>query len=546
MDAAQSASQEDVFRLLADAETHGMDESEGDKVRRIDTHAAAVFLAGDLVFKVKRAVKYPFLDYSTPDKRKAACLAELEVNRAFAPQLYRRVVPITREASGALALDGTGEPVEWAVEMTRFDENKTLDRLAERGRLSDTLTRKLAAVVAAMHTRAKPVEPNSWIEAVPGFITENAAAFRKHGDREQGHREQDDRGHRNRDHDELFPDHLVDLLEQKSLAAFHRLRPLLAARGAQGLIRRGHGDLHLGNVAILGGETVAFDALEFDPIFASGDLLYDLAFLLMDLVERGLPRAANEVLNGYFAAARRIEDCDGIAALPFFMSLRAAIRAKVTAARLALAKTEDKDKIARAAKSYFKLALDLLMPAKPVIVGTGGLSGTGKSVLARALAPLLPPMPGALVFRSDVERKALFGVAETDRLPPEAYRPEATDRIYAVLNEKAGRVARAGHCAIADAVFAKPQERAALETAATAAGADFHGLFLVADLPSRLARVGGRGPDASDADAAAAQRQEDFAIGDVTWEIIDASGAPDETLAQARMEIARMEIARRQ
>jgi aminoglycoside phosphotransferase family enzyme/predicted kinase len=427
--------------------------------------------------------------------------------------------------------------------MARFDENKTLDRLAERGRLSDTLTRKLAAVVAAMHTRAKPVEPNSWIEAVPGFITENTAAFRKHGEREQGPREQDDRGHRNRDHDELFPDHLIDLLEQKSLAAFHRLRPLLAARGAQGLIRRGHGDLHLGNVAILGGETVAFDALEFDPIFASGDLLYDLAFLLMDLVERGLLRAANEVLNGYFAAARRIEDCDGIAALPFFMSLRAAIRAKVTAARLALAKTEDmtedKDKLARAAKSYFKLALDLLMPAKPVIVGTGGLSGTGKSVLARALAPLLPPMPGALVFRSDVERKALFGVAETDRLPPEAYRPEVTDRIYAVLNEKSGRVARAGHCAIADAVFAKPQERTALETAAAAAGADFHGLFLVADLPTRLARVGGRGPDASDADAAVAQRQEDFAIGDVTWEIIDASGAPDETLAQARMEIAR-------
>ena len=141
-------------------------------------------------------------------------------------------------------------------------------------------------------------------------------------------------------------------------------------------------------------------------------MLYDLAFLLMDLVERDLPRAANDVLNGYFAAARRIEDCDGIAALPFFMSLRAAIRAKVTAARLALAKTEDKtedkDKIARAAKSYFKLALDLLMPAKPVIVCTGGLSGTGKSVLARALAPLLPPMPGALVFRSDVERKALL------------------------------------------------------------------------------------------------------------------------------------------
>ncbi len=520
----QAASQDDVFRLLADAETHGLDEHGAGSVRRIDTHAGVVFLAGDLVFKVKRAVKYPFLDYSTLDKRKAACLAELDINRAFAPQLYRRVVPITRETDGALALDGTGEPVEWAVEMARFDENKTLDRLAERGRLSETLTRKLAAEVAAMHARAKPFAPNAWIAAVEGFIAENTAAFRAAALQAPG---------------DLFPDHLVDLLDRKSLAAYRRLRPLLTARGAVGLIRRGHGDLHLGNVAILDGDPLAFDALEFDPIFAAGDVLYDLAFLLMDLVERNLNGAANEVLNGYFAATRRIEDCDGVAALPFFMSLRAAIRAKVTAARLPLAKSEDKDKIARAAKGYFKLALDLLAEVKPVVVCTGGLSGTGKSVLARALAPFLPPSPGALVFRSDVERKALHGAAENDRLAAEAYRPEVTERVYQVLTEKTTRVARAGYSAIADAVFAQPQERIAIETAARAANADFHGLFLVADLPTRLARVGARGPDASDADAAVAQKQEEIDTGNVGWEVIDASDTAETTLEQARAEIAR-------
>jgi uncharacterized protein len=526
-----AAIQDDVFKLLASAEIHGLDDDGIEAVRRIETHSAVVFLAGDLVFKVKRAVKYPFLDYSTLDKRKAACAAELEVNRAFAPQLYRRIVPITREASGALALDGTGAPVEWAVEMTRFDENKTLDRLAEKGRLSDTLTRKLAAAVAAMHERAKPVEPSSWIAAVEGFVTKNSAAFKAH--------EAEHDAEHGAEHSDLFPSHLIAALEQKSLAALLRLRPLLAARGAQKLIRRGHGDLHLGNVAIVDGEPVAFDALEFDPVIAAGDVLYDLAFLLMDLLERGLARAANDVLNGYFAAARRIEDCDGIAALPFFMSLRAAIRAKVTAARLALAKAEDKDKIARAAKAYFKLALDLLTPVKPLVVGTGGLSGTGKSVLARALALALPPAPGALVFRSDVERKALHGSAENERLPPEAYRPEVTEKIYQTLADKAARTARAGHSAIADAVFARPQERSAIETAAAEAGAGFHGLFLVADLPTRLGRVGSRGPDASDADAAVARQQEDFATGDVTWEIIDASGSPEETLDQARMEIER-------
>ena len=211
----------------------------------------------------------------------------------------------------------------------------------------------------------------------------------------------------------------------------------------------------------------------------------------------------------------------------------------MTAARLALAKTEDHDRIARAAKSYFKLALDALTEAKPVVVATGGLSGTGKSVLARALAPLLPPLPGALVFRSDVERKTLHSKAETDRLPAEAYRPEVTDNIYRILADKAARVARAGHSAIADAVFARSNERSAIEATAKAAGADFHGLFLMADLATRLARIANRGPDASDADAAVAQQQESFATEDIAWEIIDASGTAEETLSQAQTEIAR-------
>ncbi len=507
-------SQAAVLKLLADPATYGVAE-----VRRCDTHAASVFLAGDRAIKIKRAVRYPFLDYSTLDKRKAACAAELAVNRAFAPQLYRRIVPITREADGALALDGAGEPVEWAVEMARFDENATLDHLAARGELDDTLAHKLAIAVAAMHERASPVEPSAWIAALEGFIIENTAAFDARGD--------------------LFARGDVAALQQKMLATLSRLRPLLVARGRLGLIRRGHGDLHLGNVAVLDGDPVAFDALEFDPTFAAGDLLYDLAFLLMDLVERGLERSANIVLNGYFAAARRVEDCDGIAALPFFMSLRAAIRAKVTAAKLALTAPADKDALARSAQKYFALALKLLQPNKPMIVCTGGLSGTGKSVLARALAPLLAPLPGALVLRSDVERKALHGSAENERLPIEAYRPEITAQVYALLIDKAGRVARAGHSVIVDAVFARPHQRAAIEAKAIDSGADFHGLFLVADLSTRLSRVGSRGPDASDADTTIARRQEDYAIGDVAWEIIDASGSPEETLDQARAELLR-------
>ena len=272
--AALNQDQSEVFGLLGNPATFGVD-----AIRRFDTHGASVFLAGDRAVKVKRAVRYPFLDYSTLEKRKAACRAELDVNRQFAPQLYRRVVPITRETDGGLAFDGKGAPVEWAVEMARFDEDNTLDHRADRGEFDDALIAKLATTVAAMHERARPVDAESWIAALGDFIADNTKAFQSHSD--------------------LFRSASVAELDRRSTAALTRLRPLLRSRGALGLIRRGHGDLHLGNIAVIDGEPTAFDALEFDPVIAAGDVLYDLAFLLMDLVERGLVAAANTVLNGY-------------------------------------------------------------------------------------------------------------------------------------------------------------------------------------------------------------------------------------------------------
>jgi aminoglycoside phosphotransferase family enzyme/predicted kinase len=508
-DTPSAETQKAVFDLLGNPATYGTGLGNSE-IRRHQTHAAVVFLAGDRALKVKRAVRYPFLDYSTLAKRKAACEAELEVNRKFAPQLYRRVVPITRESNGSLALDGVGEPVEWAVEMTRFDDDRTLDRLAGRGELDDTLIGKLAVAVAAMHERAEPVDGGPWIDALEQFTRNNTSVFRKHA--------------------ELFPAQAVSDLQRQSVSALARLRPLLVERGRQGLVRRGHGDLHLRNIAVIDGEPVAFDALEFDPVIASGDLLYDLAFLLMDLVETGHTHAANRVLNGYFAAAQRPADCDGIAALPFFMSLRAAIRAMATASRRDVTKSD----VAMLARRYFDLALELLKPARPAIVAIAGLSGTGKSLLAQSLAPLLAPAPGALVFRSDVERKNFYGLAEDHRLPAEAYRPEITERIYRIITDKAARVAKAGHSAIVDAVFAKAEERTAVEVAAAALGVDFHGLFLVADLKTRLDRVGAREKDASDADRSVVRKQQELPIGTMTWMRIDASGLPEQTLHKAR------------
>ena len=500
-----TASQDDVLAFLARTSTH-----DGAPVRRIDTHAAVVFLAGSRAFKVKRAVRFPFLDYSTLDKRKAACTAEIEANRRFAPDLYRGVVAITQESDGRLSLGGSGEPVEWAVEMRRFDETATLDRLAERNALGPTLAETLGQVVAQAHADAPEVAALPWIDAIATYIEQNDTAFREFG--------------------ELFEIGAVAELMEHSRSALARIRPLLMARGRLGLVRRGHGDLHLGNIALIDGRPVLFDAIEFDPLAASGDVLYDLAFLLMDLVERGLRPAANVVLNRYLLETRRAEDLDALAALPLFMSVRAAIRAKVTAARLAYASACECAPIAATAKKYFQLATRLISPPRPLLVAIGGLSGTGKSVLARALAPDLLPEPGAVVLRSDVERKGLFGVLETDRLPAEAYVAEVTAHVYGVLADKAHRAIGAGHAAIVDGVFADPDQRKTIAMVADSAGVAFRGIFLSTDLATRLARVGGRANDASDADAAVAKQQEGYALGSVDWSVLDASGDIAQTL----------------
>jgi aminoglycoside phosphotransferase family enzyme/predicted kinase len=504
------ASQEPVIEFLSDPATHG-----GAPVKRIDTHAASVFLAGDRAFKIKRAVRFPFLDFSTLKLRRIACNAEIAVNRAFAPAIYRSVVPITREGSGQLAIGGKGDPVEWAVAMRRFDESQTLDHLAAAGHIDDALADALGRSVAAAHRFAPTATQAQFVEALAKIIEQNETELAAEPDL-------------------LFLQDLRDLADA-TREAFERVKPLLSARERAGLVRRCHGDLHLGNIVLIDGKPVLFDAIEFDERIATGDIFYDLAFLLMDLIGRGLESAANIVLNRYLTDTQRIHDFDALAALPLFMSVRAAIRAKVTAARRRQGNSPAGS--AQSARDYAALARKLLTPAEPQLIALGGLSGTGKSLLARTLAPGLLPPPGAVTLRSDVERKLMFGTGETERLLETAYAAEATAKVYATLFEKAKRVVAAGHSVIVDAVFAQPDERA--DIAKAAAGVTFNGLFLHASLETRLARIGGRSQDASDADTDIARKQEEFDLGRMTWSKVDASGTPEETFIRAEAMLGR-------
>jgi aminoglycoside phosphotransferase family enzyme/predicted kinase len=504
---ADSRMQESVFAFLTDPATHP-------NVHRIDTHAASVFLEGDRALKIKRAVCFPYLDYSTLEKRKAACDEEIKINRQFAPQIYRRVVPITRSEDGSLAIDGTGTPVEFAIEMIRFDERQTIDHLAEDGALDLDLVDAIADAIVASHGVAPiaPVEP--WIVSIKPIIEGNTAAFRSAAG---------------------FSASDIDGLEGASQSEFSRIRALLEQRGSQGYVRRCHGDLHLANIVLIDHNPVLFDAIEFDPAIASVDVLYDLAFPLMDFIRYRRHAAANALLNRYLGKTSN-ENLDALAALPLFMSMRAAVRAKVLLARLDRS-SRGQVEVTQSARAYFELAHRLIFPPAPQLVAIGGLSGTGKSVLARGLAPDILPQPGAVVLRSDVLRKQHLQVDETDRLPEEAYRPEITEQIYEILVRRAMRVLSQGHSVVVDAVFAQEVERAAICDAARRLNVQFVGFFLVTDLATRLSRVGGRERDASDATPKIAELQERYDVGVVDWTVIDASGRPEETLKQCQTKL---------
>jgi aminoglycoside phosphotransferase family enzyme/predicted kinase len=500
-----SATQERIFAALT---AHA-------GVKRIDTHAASVFLDGTRALKIKRAVKFPFLDYSTLGKRKAACEEEIRINRPLAPQIYHRIVAITEGPDGSVKVDGGGRPIEYAVDMSRFDESRTLDHLAKAGRFNADLALAIADAIAASHAAAVPSDSAAWVSSIPALIDGNS-----HGLRNGNH----------------VPAAEVEQLAQASHEAFQRTRPLLEERGRRGFVRRCHGDLHLANIVLIEQQPVLFDAIEFDAQMATVDVLYDLAFTLMDLLRHDQPLTANIVLNRYLAATPP-SNLDALGALPLFMSIRAAIRAQVALARLKRPHSDEAD-ILDEARCYFDLARALIQPPAPRLIAVGGLSGTGKTVLARTLAPTVAPKPGAIVIRSDVVRKEMIGVKETDRLPPSAYTPELAARVYEALTQRARRALAQGHSAIVDGVFARDFERDATVTLARECNVPLTGLFLVADLATRQARIGGRRGDASDATQEVAALQERYNIGHIGWTTIDASGTQAQTLQGCRDAIA--------
>jgi uncharacterized protein len=468
-------------------------------VEAMTTHASMILLTEDRAYKLKRAVRFPYLDYSTAQQRHTACQAELSLNRRTAPEIYIGVHTITREADGQLALDGAGPLIDALVEMYRFDQECLLDRMAQQGSLTSPIMADLAHRIAVFHHDAAISLEHGGVKGIAGVLEINERSLRATG---------------------LVPDDVAITFSKSFRQALEHHSDVLERRRLSGKVRRCHGDLILRNIFLWHGTPTLFDCLEFDENLATIDVLYDLAFLLMDLWHRNQHQLANTLLNRYLDEA---DETDGLGLIPFFMAIRAAVRAHVTAAQAEHASLDTVTGLLSEARQYFDLAASFLKPAPPALVAIGGLSGTGKSTIASLVAPYLGLAPGARILNSDRIRKHLHGVPVQSRLPESAYRPEVSEQVYAILRQEAGRALHVGSAVIADAVFDRPQEREKLEQLAVGSHIPFTGYWLQAPMEVLTSRVAARQKDPSDATADVVHMQAARDCGEIDWVRLDAS-----------------------
>lgn len=461
--------------------------------KTIDTACAHVFLGADAAWKIKRHADLGYANFSTMERRKWALDRELAFNKAAAPDIYRAVRAITRETGGGLAIDGAGEAVEYVLEMRRFDESEVLAAKPES--VDGDLAESLGRIIAGFHAAA-PLRPAGGLTALSFTVGSNAQLLRETC--------------------EGLDQDRVETMIALTEAELERQAPALAHRSATGFSRRCHGDLHLGNILVENGRPVLFDCIEFNDILSDLDVQYDLAFLLMDLDFRGRRDAGVRALSAYLDEAARsfpAEIWDGLASMPLMLSVRAGVRAHV------LAHSGDP----AAARAYVEAAITHLSPPAPVLAAVGGLSGSGKSHFARAVAPLLGASPGAVILRTDEIRKRLMNIPPTRTMDPATYTPEFYVRTYDTMIDNARAALKAGRAVVLDATFIDSGLRGRVEALAAECGVPFRAAWMEAPVKVLEARVAGRTGDASDATVAVLHEQVARLAKPVDWPAVDAT-----------------------
>lgn len=472
---------------MNESEVRRLCDSLDGEVELVETHISWVLLAGDRAFKIKKPVDLGFVDFSTLDRRRRFCDEELRLNRRTAPNLYLDVVPITATPDGPV-LDGRGTRVEYAVRMRRFDQGDLLTAVLARGELTGRHVEVFANEMADFHERcdrSPASSPFGTAEAVRVPVEQNLEVLRT---------SLGDEGHRRR----------LEALRTWSAAELERCREAVVARKQNGFVRECHGDPHLGNAFVErrdGAEhVVLFDGIEFSPELRWIDAMSDVAFTVMDLADRGRPDLAHRFLNAY---VERADDHAGLGVIGYYLVYRSLVRAKVAAIRRDQAgvRGAERDELTAELEGYLTLAERLAARKEPWLLITSGVSGSGKSTVARHVVEAT----GAIRLRSDYERKRIASGTTED-----LYSSVWTDRTYGRLLDLAATVTRAGFTAVVDATFLDRDRRRRFRELADELGVPLVIAYVVADtetLRDRVARRSKEGTDVSDADVAVLERQ---------------------------------------
>ena len=458
-----------------------------ENVDLVETHISWVFLAGDRVVKVKRPVQFPFVDHRSAAQRRHSCEEEARLNRRLTMDVYLGVVPIRR--SGAeLAVDGEGEPVEWATLMRRLPHDRMLDVLLAANEAPHDLADRLAAVLIPFHRetagRCDATEPE-----LTAVITDNLDELRPFAG-------------------PLLGATQFALLDEAMRGFIGDHGDLLAKRVAEGWIRDGHGDLRAEHVCLEPDGVQIFDCVEFNSALRCADVASDLAFLVMDLDRLGTGSAAQELVAHYRAAGIDLPD----PLLRWYRAHRALVRAKVACIETGGDATTHPE-LTQVASTYLDLATAAMLSFQPFLIAMTGLSGTGKSTVAASLARAT----GAELLASDVVRKHVAGVSGPspadwgEGLYDEAW----TERTYDALFSRAAEALRAGRTVILDASFLDGDRREQAAAVAAHAGVPFLLVGTICDPAIAEARIkarAARGASASDATTAVFRRQQREAL----------------------------------
>ncbi len=499
--------QAETIKLLSNPKTYG------DKVHSIDicqSHIAILFLVGQNVYKLKRAVQYPNIDFSTPEKRKLACVNEMRRSAIYAPNLIMGTKSIRRLKNGRIKIGGkTGEEIDTLLVLKRIPKKSLLNYMLPSEKFDRFEAMDLAEKLAELHTKAKIYHTKFGVETLRQTILENESVLSCFTSN-------------------LFDREKLNQLTQKSLESLQKNTALITFRQKTGRVRKCHGDLLLSNIAFDKKEFLFFSPIEYDNNKECIDTLYDLAYLMMDMEAHGLRRLCNIMFNHYMAYTNDIE---GYPLLPLYQSIRAAYRASVFARLSNLVEGKEKERVIALAHKYFDLACSFMTEHKPILIACGGLSGSGKSRVAREIGGQINPPPGAVILRDDIIKKQITGIAPHQRFDKSYDTPVFEKLVYNVLRQHAQTALSVGSCVIVDALFYSQAERKAIEKLAQKMQIPFYGFWMDAPLCVRAERVKTRKRNPSDIRKDwELESQLNLRTGPISWHKIMTDGPKEETV----------------